>query len=148
MSNRLRLAAVLGVALGSLGSLAACGDDDGGGDALTKEAFIEQADAICREGGLAIEEATSGLDPNEMSEDEFADVIRDEVVARIRQQIQAVRALGFPEGDEELLDGLFDQTESVLDELDEDPQILFQDEDPLAEVNAELAEYGFTECGQ
>jgi ABC-type glycerol-3-phosphate transport system substrate-binding protein len=101
-------------------ALAACGgdgDDSGGGEQLSKQEFIEQADAVCAESADAEEAAQAKLesatDPEEAADayEEFGDVARG-----VNEEINA---LGRPEGDEKLIDDLAAKQEQLVALVDD-----------------------------
>jgi hypothetical protein len=100
--------------------LAACGgdgDDGGGGEQLSKQDFIEQADAVCAESADAEEAAQAKLEsatgPEQAADayEEFGDVAEG-----VNEEINA---LGRPEGDEELIDDLAAKQEQLVVLVDE-----------------------------
>jgi hypothetical protein len=119
----------------------------GGGESISKEDFIEQADEICAAGSEELDAILDELEPATPTSDDIAEFLRDDYVPNIRAQIDDIRELGFPEGDEDELDAILDDSESVLDDIEEDPQTAVQQANPFAEVNQQLQEYGLTECG-
>ena len=132
------------VATGCIG-----GDDDDEG--VTKEDFIEQADAVCADYGAQIEEAGEGLGQDATMDDVVA-LFNDEAIPLFREQVEELRALELPEADEDDLEELWDELESAIDEteqtVNEDPEsLLSEDEDPFAEADAFAQEYGFQQCG-
>lgn len=132
-------------------TLGACGGSDDSSDdgatgstesgSISKADFIEQADAICAAG----DDATDEL-PDPTTEEEAIDLIVSDIVPSIRGQISDIRDLGFPEGDEELLDGILTDAEDLLDQIEADPGAFLTSESPFADTNAALTEYGITEC--
>jgi hypothetical protein len=115
---------------------------EAGGDA--KADFVAQANQICRE---AIEEL-SGQEPSGSDEDEIVAYITGVFVPSVRQQLDDIRDLGFPPGDEAELTELLDAADAALDEIEADAAgVLASGEDPFAEVNDQLNAYGLTECG-
>ncbi len=105
--------------------IAGCGSDD---DTLTKAEFIKQADVICkkaddREAGefVALAKSNPGEfePPNVKKGQEKA--IRVILIPSIQKQVKDVEALGIPEGDEEELERFFDEVESGLEKVKEDP---------------------------
>ena len=129
-----------------------CGDDDDsgddGGEALTKQQFVTQANAICERGNgeldAAAEETFSKGQPSPEQLEQFAS---DTLVPNIQGQIDEIRDLGFPEADEDSLTDTFDKAELALQDIKEDPSSLNGSSDPFAEVNKELDAYGLTACG-
>jgi hypothetical protein len=138
------LAAVMAMGLIAAG----CDDDDDGGDALTKEEFVAQGNAICEKGNAEInaaaDEAFSGKQPNPAAEEAF---VTDTLVPSVQGQIDDIRDLGIPEGDEDTVNGFLDKAELILQDLKEDPASI-DDGDPFAPVNQELADYGLTTCAE
>ena len=136
-------------------ALSACGGDSG----PSKDAFIEEADAICAEASDRSEET---------ARDEFSnqeDPRPDEVLAAVkklipiqRESIADVRALEMPEDDEAEINDLLDQADAALDDAEEEVdtpaeavavvQSSDTPEDPFYEVNRAMADYGFEECSE
>lgn len=141
--------------------LAACGDDDGGGDGqgLTKAEFIRQADAICGETDEDLKTIQAELDRLGTSDfGKSADLIRD-IVDRVEVELDDLRALTPPEEDAESVDETFDFVEDQLPLLrDLADATERQDADAIQSLTEELArgqdqtqefaqDYGFKECG-
>jgi hypothetical protein len=138
-----RLAVVVGVA--GL-AIAGCGDD--GGDALSEEEFVEQANEICAEGEAELQEAGAALD-DPTSEDvaEFAGVYEENV----SDQIDELDDLEAPESIADDVDAVLTDAREALEDavqlLHDDPEAAFaEEEDPFADVNEQLTELGLDEC--
>jgi hypothetical protein len=130
--------------------VAGCGGDDddggdGGAEALTKEEYVTQGNQICEEGNAQIAEDAEAIGdaPDQAASESF---VTDSLVPNIQDQIDQLRDLGIPEGDEDQVNGMLDQAESALGEIEADPALLFDENDPFTEVNDELEEYGLTAC--
>jgi hypothetical protein len=123
------------------------GGDDSSSDepAPTKAAYIADADAICEAGQSDFEAIVKDL-PNDIEAPESQAAISDEIVPLYRDQIEQLRALTPPEGDEEATAGIYDAVEEAVDEVEEDPSAL--DEVATFEAANNLAiEYGLEVCG-
>jgi len=131
---------------------AACGDDGddtdtASGGALSKEEFIAQADEICAAGDAQIdaqgEDFTGRTDPSAREE-----LVMTVIVPGTRDQVEQLRALSPPEGDEDEVNEFLDTLDRGLDELENDPEILAAGEGPATILDArKLAmEYGFKSC--
>jgi hypothetical protein len=119
---------------------AGCGGDDDddttaaatattGGEPPSKSEFIEQGDEICAEANQELQQANTA----------------QEVADNIQGQIDGLRALTPPEGDEEEIAQILDTAEEGVDELSEAER---PEQTPgLAEAARMLREYGFKECG-
>ncbi|MEO8364067.1 MAG: hypothetical protein ABI570_06780, partial [Ilumatobacteraceae bacterium] len=95
------------------------------------------------------ERISAGQDALDSSptETEISAFMTDVLVVEYGSAISDIRDLGFPEGDEELLDGLFTDAEKVLDDISADPiGILASAESPFADVNVAYQDYGLTAC--
>lgn len=119
-------------------AVTSCGADQ---ETISKADFLTEANAICRAANDEIEAAPNGFGPTT-----FLEV----VIPTIRQGGADMRALGFPAGDEELLDALLTDQDAVLDELEalvtEDPDAWGSGPNPFAELNTRLDDYGLNDC--
>ncbi len=165
--------AVLGLLLVFALAVAACGSDD----ALSKDEYIAQGNAICENTHTHLEaifaESVANL-PAEFTPEEFAEVLvgglLDQFTAAIEEQLADLRALAAPEGDEILLASFYDEVEAVLGAIKQladaaaagDPSAIEQltaGEDPghgglpvvsaaFDDVDTRAIEYGLTVCGE
>jgi len=148
-----KLIAAIAVLVASATLVACGGDDDGGGGApggttIAKADFIAQANEICAAGAAELATALGTFGPDSSTED-LQQAFVETVIPNIRGQVEDIRALGFPAGDETTLDGIFDQVEGVLDAAASEPASMLDDStDEFAEVNTELTEYGLDTCGE
>lgn len=139
------LLAVLAVMV-AVFAVAGCGDDGDGtetasGDPLSKEEFIAQADEICETGDAQIEQGALDLGPNPDADTLVTTVI----VPGTRTQVEQIRELVPPEGDEEQINEFLDTFDRGLDELENDPSTLAKAE-TIAEARQIAAVYGFKSC--
>ncbi len=139
------LLAALALAIAAF-AIAGCGDDGddtetSSGDPLSKEEFIAQADEICESGDADIEQQALdlgvGVDPDEL--------VTTVIVPGTRQQVEQIRELAPPEGDEEEINEFLDTFDRGLDELENDPATLTKAK-TIAEARTLAANYGFQSC--
>ena len=137
---------------------AGCGDDDddggnGGGDggeALTKQEFITQADRICSEGNAEIEGdaedafGDSDQPPSQAEQEQFA---TDSVIPNVQNQVDRIGELEPPEGDEDQIQAILDAANEGLDAGRDDPSAFAGQGDPLAEATQLAKQYGMKVCG-
>jgi hypothetical protein len=116
MGSNLRSVALLGLLLAFALVVTACG----GGEALSKDEYIAQGNAICEDANAqfhAIQLEFSNLpdasNPEEFAEPMVADFV-DQYTAVLEEQLADLRALAAPEGDENLLAAIYDDLEAVL----------------------------------
>jgi hypothetical protein len=160
-----RIAKVLTLAIASLALVAVgCGGGDdstttdtgtsgatgASGAPLTKEAFITQADAICKASGDAIgkqaNQVFSGQQPSQAEVDQFANEV---VVPGLREQLDGIRALTPPEGDEDQINAILDAVDEATNQVEADPSLLqaSDNEGLFAQANQLAQDYGLKECG-
>jgi hypothetical protein len=164
-----RIIAVLALALAAALIAAGCGGDDettttaaapttttsgatgatgATGEALTKDEFLKQGNAICAAGNKEINAAFNSLGSGQPSQQEAEQTVTDTVVPSIQGQIDDISALTPPAGDEEEVSAILDAAQSALDQVKEDPSALTQQgSDPFKEANQLASEYGLTKCG-
>ena len=138
--------------------VAGCGssDDNDSTTALSKAEFVKQGNAICRKGNEEIEEGfeefakEKNLGKNkEPSEADFEEAAETVLVPGVSKQIDGLRALGAPEGDEGEVDQLLTGAEEALEEIEGDPAKATEENGgPFVKVNKEAREYGLTVCGE
>jgi hypothetical protein len=144
----LTLAAVLVVGL----TLSACGGDDDSSStattatALSKSEFLKQGNAICATGNKAIDQAaskafTQGQKPTQAQVEQFT----AQITPIIQGEIDGIRALGAPAGEEQQVNAILDDAQSALDEAKQDPSV-FLNGDPFKKANQESKAYGLTAC--
>jgi hypothetical protein len=161
---------VLLAAVASVLVAAGCGtDDDGGGETtaattgptgvtgatggepLSKKEFIKQADAICAKGDDKIDRQASRTFGNqEPTEQEIEQFGAATVAPNIQQQIDDLRALTPPNGDEEDVAQILDAAQNGIDEIEQDPSLLNQGSDAggaFTEANRLAESYGLDDCG-
>jgi hypothetical protein len=130
-------------------AVAGCGGDDD--EALSKSAYIAQGDKICREANQDLiaqlrEEFPDGA-PTSKADQESAVV--DVVVPNVEAQVDGLRALAAPEGDEDTVAEIYDSLENGAEKLKDDPSLVTeQGENPLADAQRLANNYGFEDCGQ
>ena len=116
---------------------------------LSKDEFIDQADDICEESAVGIENISS----------DDAAQIADEEASLTASQLDQLRSLAPPEEDQAALDDFFSALEDLVDGLDTRALALQREDDTAASdadteistAETDLADaadaYGFSECG-
>jgi Tfp pilus assembly protein FimV len=144
-----RYGCTIAVALLAAGAGAGCGGDDE--EPLSKAEYIKQGDAICKkaqaEGEKDVEEMFGDLGANEEpSEEQLKTLVDDVLKPNTEGQLEELRDLPAPEGDEETLNGIYDGAEEALEKIEDDPMILLSEDDPFEKASQEAEDYGFEEC--
>jgi hypothetical protein len=139
--------------------VAGCGSSDDDStettSALTKQQFIAQADAICKQGNKEIEEGfESFAEENDIpknqepSNAQGKEIVETVIVPSVDSQAEGIRALGFPSGDEDEVSAMLDSLDEAIEEAEEDPEALFTAKsDPFAKPNELAQGYGLKTCG-
>ena len=153
------LVSVLALAAGAVG----CGDDDSSSDdattagvtGFTGEAPTDPisyhlaADKYCRQAERELDRAAreefGGATP---SPDELTAFVNEQYLPVMRRQLEQIRTIPIPEGEEDAVNAIYDAFDEGLAEVEEDPSILLEGPPPGIERASELAvEYGFDDCG-
>lgn len=146
--------------------IAACGDET---EALSKPDFVAQANAICQESNDQLDPIFEAVfaDTDEIDWDDTAnelllfvrfDDAMQQVVPIVDQQLDDIRALAAPSGDEELIDTLLDDQEAAITEFaglmeaaaegDEAAMAALDGDDPFDDIDRRARDYGLTVCGE
>jgi hypothetical protein len=147
-------AGVLAIAVVAAG----CGGSDNNDTtaSLTKAEFVKQGNAICRKGNAKIE---SGFEefaeehhlgkhqkPSKQVLEEATETI---LIPQIKAQVEGIRALGTPEGDEGEVDEILSGAEEGIEEAEEDPAAFAESESPkFKQTNKKARAYGLTVCAE
>ncbi|MFN8150845.1 MAG: hypothetical protein U0R24_06925 [Solirubrobacterales bacterium] len=138
----MRKVLALGAAAAIAAGLAACGGDDGDDTsatdttAISQEDWVAQANQICADGNKELQQGPTDGD--------IEGFVTDTFIPNIQSQIDAIRALGAPEGMEDQITDFLDGAEDDLDGLEQDPSSLSNSS--FKETNQEAAELGLDEC--
>ena len=139
----------LGAALLVLLAFAGCGGDE---HELSKDEFVDQANAVCTEGNEALDAAFSTAFPDgDPSDEDVKAFMDDTVLPGIRAQIDEIRALGSPDEIADDVESFLDGTDARLDEIgamgaEELFALVTSGDDPFDALNDSAAELGLTEC--
>ncbi len=149
-----RLIVLLAGVVAIMAAAAGCGGGDSTTTAsITKSQLIKQGDAICEAGNEEINEGFEsfpGLKENkEPTEVQQTEITKTILLPSVQKQIDEIRALGAPSGEEEEVTEILDTVEGAVEEGEEDPTSFFEEEGGgvFEEGNKMAQEYGFKVCG-
>lgn len=151
----MKKASLVVLALVALASIVAgCGGDDSETTAtITKAELIKQGDQICKKANEQSQaDAEEFAKENDFtfekaSDEQLEEAVAEVLVPNLNGQIEDIRALGAPEGDEEQVEEILDSLEGAADEIEDDPGLVFDGE--VLKEPSKLAEaYGFEVCGE
>lgn len=118
---------------------AGCGG--GGDDGISKAEFISSADAICKKLHDELDAKSQGI----TKRDAAVEFFKDEAIPSAQDEIDQIRALGSPEGDEKTVDALLSAVQDALDRAKADPSSI--DDHTFDEADKLAQGYGLAECG-
>ena len=133
------------VALAFVALMTSCGSDN---SSMSKAEFVSKANALCTSFSETISNPEVALGPGS-TEEQVTTFITDVLVPEFSSTINAIRGLGFPEGDEVVVETMLAETENVLSDLAADPgATLTMSMSPFTSVNIKLKDYGLTVCAE
>lgn len=159
MLNRLSFVLLVGAMAIALVA-AGCGSSDDNSSestaSLTKAEFIKEGNAICTKGNTKLNSEfeafgeehnlSENKTPSKAAREEASEEV---LIPAITTQVEELRALGAPEGDEGEVDEILTGAEEAIEEGEEDPASLLGNEPGgFTEVNKLAREYGLTVCGE
>jgi hypothetical protein len=150
MQHRLRSAAMSVVAASLIvGFAAGCGSSSNSSStstaSLSKPEFLAKANAICKAGNQKQGAAQSALG-NNPSAAQITNYANSTAIPSIQAQIDGVRALGAPSGDEATVMNMLDMAQADLNKVKADPTLLAGNTDPFADFAKVAHPYGLTAC--
>ena len=122
-----------------------CGSSDSDGEAARRKAeFVLDANAICATAGDVDPRRALGRHP---SPTEFARFVRRVIVPTIQGEVDRIRALTPPEGDEEEISAILDSAQAAIDEVEAHPGAVNARPNPFRESTRLAHSYGLDACG-
>jgi hypothetical protein len=148
------LAAVAAIAM----IVAGCGgssDSSESTSSLTKAQFLKQGNAVCAKGNKEIQEGfeefekESGSQNKQPTKAQLTEAIETIVLPGVGKQVEGIKALPAPNGEEAEVEAITDAAEEALEKGEEDPVALTTEKaDPFAKANKLANEYGLVKCGE
>jgi hypothetical protein len=150
------VAAVAAIAIAGCGggssssTTGASGASGAQGAALSKSEFLAKGNAICAKGNREINAAgkkifTQSQPPSQAAEEKF---VTGTVIPNVQSQINGIKSLPAPSGDESQVQAVVGAAQSALDKVKQDPSLITQrGSDPFAQANKLANAYGLTKCG-
>jgi hypothetical protein len=126
----------------------------GGGDdndttttaSLTKPEWIAKADSICKQGAQELNQTASQQFGNQRpTEEQVQQFNKNNLLPKIQSEVDSIRALGAPSGDEDQVNKLLDTVQAEIDKAKSEPSI---ENSTFADGNALANQYGLKVCGQ
>ena len=141
-------------ALAALSIAAGCGggDSDSGGGEISKAAFIKKADAICAKNNERMAKASVALIKRKNfanpTRAEYEAVVDKALVPGVKREVEELKALGAPNGDEDVVNSMITALEEGVETAERDPKAVSTSSDAIFGIASRLAgEYGLKVCG-
>ncbi len=139
-------------------AVSGCGSsDDPSGASITKAQFVKKADASCKKGKEKIradfakyvkEREDKGQDLSNPTEDDFAEVVDVVLVPDVEEEVEEIRDLGAPSGDEDQVDAILEAREDGLEAAEAEPKaVVVSGKNVFAQATKLAKEYGLEVCG-
>lgn len=146
MHRRARSFIVVTVILSLAAVWAGCGGGDSTGAELSKAQFVKKAGQICEHAETEqLRLATSYLKAHPGTEEE--ELILPAGLPPIEEQLEKLKALPAPEGDEATLEAYFDAVEKGIQATEAEPRNAMKTSaGPFTEANSIAAKYKLTGC--
>ena len=134
--------------------VAGCGGDGSSTAASTisKEEYIAKADAICKKGTERLQKALFGLLKEQrnlakVSEAKQEKIVTTVMVPSVSREVDELRALGVPDGDEEKVDAIVAALEEGVETAERNPEVVTKSSDAVFGIASRIAgEYGLKAC--
>jgi hypothetical protein len=115
--------------------------------AITKAAFVAKGNAICKDGNRKLNAAEGqAFGKTKPSKAEATSFAKTSFVPIVQGQIDAIRALGAPSGDEATVRKILDTAQKGLDTVKSNPALLAGGPDSFSDFRKLAHPYGLTAC--
>jgi hypothetical protein len=145
MTNKY-LSLLLPLTLTAVLLMTGCGSDESAEAAPSKRQFLERADLICEEAGkeqLGIATTYMRKHPGA----EKADFVEPAAFPPLENEVEELKALDPPDGDEEEVTAFLEELEKDLEAAKKEPlSILVAGNNPFGPANKRAHDYGFVDC--
>jgi hypothetical protein len=113
--------------------------------AITKAAFLAKANAICTQGNKVTNAAAATLGKSP-SQAQVVALVKGTDVPSIQTQIDGIRALGAPSGDQATVTNILSLAQADLNKVKSNPTLLAATTSPFANFAKIAHPYGLTAC--
>lgn len=120
--------------------------------AISKAEFVAKGNAVCVKGEKAQESEINayvkkhGLENKKPSKAQEAELVETVLVPNIQSQIDGVKALGAPSGEEQQVSSALELSQQTLEKIEANPELAFGNKDNFAAAGKQLHALGLKEC--
>ncbi len=133
---------------------AGCGGGSDSSKSISKEEFIAKADAICKQSNERMAAAFGKFlkdnpDLTKPSDPRLQPLVGDVMVPNLKREIEELKELGIPDGDQEKVDAMISALEEGLETAENDPKaVTGTSSDAIFGIASRIGgEYGLKVCG-
>jgi uncharacterized lipoprotein YajG len=119
---------------------------------ITKAEFVAKGNAVCVKGEKAQEAEINayikkhGLEKQKPTKAQNAELVETVLAPNIQSQIDGVKALGAPSGEEQQVNSALELSQQTLEKIEANPELAFGKGDPFAAAGKQLHALGLKEC--
>jgi hypothetical protein len=130
--------------------VAGCGSSD---SSISKAEFVKKADAVCKKGEEEVQKdfgtfAKKHENVKKPTEADYAELVDAVLVENVEAEVNDIRALGAPEGDEKEVEAMLEAREESIEKAQDNPKaVIKSNEDIFGEASKLAKAYGLKECG-
>jgi hypothetical protein len=145
----LTAALIVGVCVAGCGSSSTTSETTA---AITKAEFVAKGNAICVKGEKAQEAEINayvkknGLENKKPSKAQEAELVETVLVPNVQSQIDGVKALGAPSGEEQQVNSALELSQQALEKVEANPELAFGKENVFAAAGKQLHALGLKKC--
>jgi hypothetical protein len=120
--------------------------------AITKAEFTSKGNAVCVKGEKAQEAEINayvkkhGLEKKKPTKAQNVELVKTVLAPNIQSQIDGVRALGAPTGEEQQVNSALELSQQTLEKIEANPELAFGKESAFAAAGKQLHALGLKEC--
>lgn len=119
---------------------------------VSKAEFVAGGNAVCVKGEKAQEAEINayvkkhGLENKKPSEAQEAELVETVLVPNIQSQIDGVKAIGAPSGEEQQVSSALELSQQTLEKIEANPELAFGNKDTFAAAGKQLHALGLKKC--
>lgn len=120
--------------------------------AISKAEFVAKGNAVCVKGEKAQEAEINayvkknGLESKKPSKAQEAELVESVLVPNVQSQINGVKALGAPSGEEQQVSSALELSQQTLEKIEANPELAFGKKNAFAAAGKQLHALGLKEC--
>lgn len=120
--------------------------------AITKAEFVAKGNAVCVKGEKAQEAEINayikknGLEKQKPTKAQNVEIVETVLAPNIQSQINGVKALGAPSGEEQQVNSALELSQQTLEKIEANPELAFGKRNAFAAAGKQLHALGLKEC--